>query len=68
MMRLLVQDRAQNTKNPTIALLPPILAMGGIEVANTVLNHLVVVHSSHVRTTNYVTYVHLPFEMPRSEN
>jgi hypothetical protein len=29
MRKLLVQDRAQNTKNPTIPLLPPILTMGG---------------------------------------
>jgi hypothetical protein len=34
---------------------------GGMEVANTLLNHLVVVHSSQVRSTNYVTYVHLIF-------
>jgi hypothetical protein len=27
---------------------------GGMEVVNTVLNHLVVVHISHVRSTNYV--------------
>jgi hypothetical protein len=32
-----------------------------VEVANTILNHLVVVHSSQVRSTNYVTYVHLIF-------
>jgi hypothetical protein len=53
MRKLLVQDRAQNTKNPTIPLLPPILTMGGgVEVANIILNNLVVVHNSHVRSTN----------------
>jgi hypothetical protein len=61
MKRLLVWGIAQNIKNPTIALLPPILTMGGVEVANAILNHLVVVHSSQVRSTTYVTYVHLIF-------
>jgi hypothetical protein len=33
----------------------------GMDVANIVLNHLVVVRSSQVRSTNYITYVHLIF-------
>jgi hypothetical protein len=52
MRRLLARDRAQNTKNPTLAVPPPTVIMAGMEVANTVLNHLVRVHSSHVRSTN----------------
>jgi hypothetical protein len=55
MMRLLVRDKAQNTKNPTIAVLPPTATMAGMEVANIVLNYLVGVHSSQVTSTNYVT-------------
>jgi hypothetical protein len=46
MKRLLVRDTAQNTKNPTIALLPLMMMMEGMEVANIILHNLVVVHSS----------------------
>jgi hypothetical protein len=46
MKRLLVRDTTQNTKNPTIALLPLMMMMEGVEVANTILHNLVVVHSS----------------------
>jgi hypothetical protein len=60
MKRLLVQDRAQNTKNRMITLLPPILTIGGgggmEELANTILHYLVVVHSSQVRSMPYITY------------
>jgi hypothetical protein len=51
MRRLPVRKVAQNTKNPTLALLPSILMMGGMMLANTVLNHLVVLHSSQVTST-----------------
>jgi hypothetical protein len=57
MKRLIVQDRSQNTKNPMTTVMP----RWGMEVANTILNHLVVVHSSQLRSTNYVTYMHLIF-------
>jgi hypothetical protein len=50
--RLPVQKVAQNTKNPTLALLPSILTMGGMTVADTILNHLVALHSSQVTSTN----------------
>jgi hypothetical protein len=56
MRRLLVQDRAQNTKNPMIPTSATDTndggAGGGVEVANIILNNLVVVHNSHVRSTN----------------
>jgi hypothetical protein len=42
-------------------LLPPILTMEGMELASTVLHHLVVVRSSQVRSTSYVTYVYYNF-------
>jgi hypothetical protein len=58
---LLIRDAAQNTKNPTIALLPLMMTVEEMEVASTALHHLVVVHSSQVRSTNYVTYVDLIF-------
>jgi hypothetical protein len=46
MRRLLARDRAQNTKNPTLTVLPPTLTMAGMKVANTVLNYLVGAHNS----------------------
>jgi hypothetical protein len=50
--RLLVHYRSQNTKNLTLAVPPLAVMMAGMEVASTVLNHLMGVHSSHVRSTN----------------
>jgi hypothetical protein len=52
MMRLLARERAQSTKNPTLAVLPLTLTMAGMTVANTVLNHLVGSHSLQVTSTN----------------
>jgi hypothetical protein len=65
MIPLLVQmlNITHHTKRSMIALLPPIMTMEemeGLEVASTILHHLVV-HSSQVRTTYYVTYVYYYF-------
>jgi hypothetical protein len=58
---LLVQDAAHHTKNPMTTLLPPMMTMEGMEVASIVLHHLVVVPSSQVRSTTYVTYIYYNF-------
>jgi hypothetical protein len=58
---LLVQDVAHHTKNPTTTLLPPMMTMEGMELAGIVLHYLVVVRSSQVRNTYYVTYVYYNF-------
>jgi hypothetical protein len=55
-------DAAHYTKNPTTVVLLPMMMMEGMEVAGTILHHLVV-HSSHVRTTYYVTYVYYYFHI-----
>jgi hypothetical protein len=41
MRRLLIWDRAQNTKNPTLAVLPPTLTMAGMEVHYVTYVHLI---------------------------
>jgi hypothetical protein len=58
---LLVRDAAHHTKNRTTTLMSPMMMVEGMELAGIVLHHLVVVRSSQVRSTNYVTYVYYNF-------